>query len=114
MGIAISWFARQGWTVCVPLTDSQPYDLIVDDDGTLYRVSVKTTTRLTPQNTYEVSLRTKGGNQSRETVKFFDPNESDLLFVACMDGTNYLIPTARVEGRSTITVAGEKYADYQV
>ena len=27
LGIAIGWFATQGYTVCVPLTDSQDYDL---------------------------------------------------------------------------------------
>ena len=30
MGIAIGYFVAQGYTVSVPLTDSQDYDLIID------------------------------------------------------------------------------------
>ena len=38
LGLAIAWFTAAGWTVSVPLTDSQPYDLVVDDNGVLQRV----------------------------------------------------------------------------
>ena len=35
---AIAYFAKEGYTVCIPLTDSQDYDLIVEN-GKLWRVS---------------------------------------------------------------------------
>lgn len=31
LGVAIGWFTTHGYTMSVPLTDSQDYDLIVDD-----------------------------------------------------------------------------------
>jgi HJR/Mrr/RecB family endonuclease len=43
LGQAIAWFTRNSYTVSLPLTDSQDYDLIVDKDNVLYRVQVKTT-----------------------------------------------------------------------
>jgi hypothetical protein len=32
VGLAIGWFTSQGHTVCVHLTDSQDYDLVVEID----------------------------------------------------------------------------------
>jgi len=29
VGMAIGWCVSVGWTVCVPLTDSQEYDLVI-------------------------------------------------------------------------------------
>lgn len=45
---AIGWFGRRGLTVSVPLGDAQAYDLIVDLDGKLARVQVKTSTVFSP------------------------------------------------------------------
>lgn len=116
MGVAIGWFACAGWTVCVPLTDSQPYDLVVDaGDGVLCRVSVRTSTQRQPKGQYEVGLRTQGGNHTqRAKVRHFDPAIVDILFVACDDGTKYLIPSAAITNRSSLTVGGSKYNEFQV
>jgi hypothetical protein len=35
LGSAIAWFTAQGYTVALPITDSQHYDLIVDIEGRL-------------------------------------------------------------------------------
>lgn len=61
LGLAIGWFTSQGHTVCVPLTDSQDYDLVVDIDGKLQKVQVKTTTYKAPSGAYSVGLSVKGG-----------------------------------------------------
>jgi PD-(D/E)XK nuclease superfamily protein len=115
MGIAIGWFACQGWTVCVPLTDSQPYDLVVDDGAHgLQRVSVRTSTLKLVSGSYEVGLRTRGGNHTQRTKnKHFDPKLVELLFVACEDGSKYLIPAQEINSRSSITV-GRKHQQYRV
>jgi hypothetical protein len=91
------------------LTDSQPYDLVVDDGVRgLQRVSVKTTTQL-KRGLYEVGLRAQGGNKSQFTIRHFDKTVVDLLFVAVANGDRYLIPTAGLEARSYIRL-GDKYA----
>ncbi|HEY4409058.1 MAG TPA: group I intron-associated PD-(D/E)XK endonuclease, partial [Acidimicrobiia bacterium] len=38
LGIAIAYFSRLGVRVGIPLTDSQPYDLLIDNRGELSRV----------------------------------------------------------------------------
>lgn len=112
MGIAIAWFAAHDYTVLVPLTDSQSYDLAVDN-GTLQRVFVRTTTRVNKNGTFAVGLRTQGGNKSQFSVRSFDKGSVDLLFVACSNGDQYLIPSSKVEAKSEITV-GKKYTEYKV
>jgi hypothetical protein len=40
LGAAIDWFTRHGYFVAIPLNDSQPWDLVVEDEqGVLSRAS---------------------------------------------------------------------------
>jgi hypothetical protein len=104
---AIAYFGGIGWSVSVPLIDSQPYDLVVDDGERLQRVQVKTTTYRSPFGVYIVSLATRGGNQSFHTSKDFDPSGSDLLYVLTDDRHRYLIPTEQVSSRTSLSL-GER------
>lgn len=114
LGAAIGYFATCGYTVSIPLTDSQEYDLVVDIDGKLCKVQVKTTRQLNKNGSFNVCLSTQGGNQSwNGTVKCFDNTLVDFLFVLCGDTTRYMIPAEEVPGKRTITV-GLKYRQFQV
>lgn len=112
MGIAISWFTRNGYTVSIPITDSQEYDLVVDDGSGCLRVSVKTTTNKRG-NCYEVGLRTQGGNKTQFKVRNFDPASADLLFAACSNGDNYLIPFSAIEAKCSLGL-GKKWSEYLI
>lgn len=122
MGIAIGWFACAGYTVCVPLTDSQGYDLIVDDgEHGLQRVSVKTTTRtnrvgrakLQGGSAYVVGLRTQGGNKSQFKIRPFNHLGTELLFVACANGDRYLVPTSEFTETSELTL-GKRFDKFKI
>lgn len=116
LGIAVGYFASQGITVSLPLTDSQDYDLVVDVEGELKRVQVKTS-RHSPKNNgkYQVGLRTLGGNRSWSGVcKKFDPTKVDLLFVLTADDKKYLIPSDCIKAKSAIMVGGEAYKEFIV
>lgn len=110
LGAAIAWFTSQGACVCIPLTDSQRYDLVVETSDGLKRVQVKTCTLRAPSGVYRVELRTKGGNRSRETVKLFSADDADLLFILTDEGC-YLIPSDLVDQQNTINL-GDKYEAY--
>jgi hypothetical protein len=112
LGVAIAWFTTQGFGVSIPLTDSQDYDLVIDD-GTLKRVQVKTTTFKTEYGVYFVSLTVKGGNRtSAGLIKKFDKAKVDLLFVVTKDGESYLIPSGDVDTQ-TLNL-GEKYEKFRL
>jgi len=112
LGVAIGWFSSNGHTVCIPLTDSQDYDLIVDNSGSLFKVQVKTT-KYKENGIFIVALKTCGGNRSRIFSKLFDNTKVDLLFVLTETGQKYLIPSLEIEASSAIRL-GEKYASFLV
>lgn len=113
MGYAIAYYARKGYTVSIPLTDSQDYDLIIDDGVSLSKVQVKTTSNKQSNGNYQVGLRTCGGNRSGQKIKTFDYNSSNLLFVLTEGGDCYEIPTNIVECRNALTLC-EKYQQYRI
>lgn len=115
LGAAIAHLTQMGYTVCIPLTDSQDYDLVVEIDGKLLRVQVKTSTNKITSGAYAVGLRVLGGNQSWSGVsKLFDPTKVDALFILLDNGKRYFIPSDKIVGTSTISVGGTKYHEYEV
>ena len=113
IGAAIAYFTKLGCTVSIPLTDSQEYDLIVDMDGVLKKVQVKTTSQRKGDGPYRVQLRTCGGNQSFHTVKHFNGGLVDLMFILTASGERYLMPTNDKSPKSNM-VLGEKYREFRV
>lgn len=95
---AIAYYATLGWTVSIPLTDSQDYDIIVDDGSGLQRVQVKTS------KNRGFGLRVLGGNQSWNRVaKTFDNTKIERVFLYRLSGESYDIPAKHVTQKSTIS-----------
>lgn len=113
LGDAIAWFCAQGYDVCLPLNDSQKYDLVIDDDGRLSRVQVKTTTARNRRGRFCVDLATNGGNRSRTTRETFDPLHYEWLYVLTDDRERYLIPSHAIKAGYSI-VLGAKWPSYRV
>lgn len=114
MCYAIAYYSRLGWTVSIPITDSQDYDLLVENtDNNILKVQVKTSRYLTEEGTYQVSLKTCGGNKSGQTIKKMDKNYIDLVFVLVDDGSCYSIPTEKIESSGSMNL-GDKYSEFKV
>lgn len=113
LGAAIAYFTRQGITVCIPISESQRYDLVIEEGVELKKVQVKTTYYKKPSGLYEAALKTSGGNQSSSHIKKLDKEAIDYLFVLTEDGQQYLIPSAEIKGTSAI-ILGEKYKQFLV
>ncbi len=114
LGNAIAYFASRGWTVCIPLTDNQHYDLIVDDGNKLNRIQVKTSKCINENKTYDVELRTMGGNRSGiGKTTLFDPKKLEYVFVLTNNGNRYLIPAKKIKATCGITV-GKKWNEYKI
>jgi hypothetical protein len=103
LGAAIAFFSQQGCTVLLPLTDSQGYDLVIDD-GKLRKIQVKTTNYKLEDKYWNFNLSVKGGNQSGNTIKKFDNSSVDFVFVLCGDGTRYLIPSVAINAQGNLTL----------
>jgi hypothetical protein len=114
MCYAIAYYSRLGWTVSIPITDSQDYDLLVENtDNNILKVQVKTSRYLTEGGTYQVSLKICGGNKSGQTIKKMDKNYIDLVFVLVDDGSCYSIPTEKIESSGSMNL-GDKYSEFKV
>jgi hypothetical protein len=108
VGHAISYFTRMGVVVSIPLNDSQPYDLVIDLNGSLKRVQVKTTTSDT------VALRTMCGNQSFHTTKHFEHTTSDFLYAMMDTGESWLIPTEAFTNGNSLKLTSKTYEKYKL
>ena len=52
LGMAIAYFTTKGYTVSIPLNDTQDYDLVIERCNKLYTVQVKATGCKTKYNVY--------------------------------------------------------------
>lgn len=112
LGVAIGYFTSIGYTVGIPLTDSQDYDLIIDDGNHLGRVQVKTCSY--KRKSYEVNLSVKGGNRtSVGKLKKFDNTNCDYLFIVTEKLDKYLIPSQELVAKYNL-VLGPKYKKYLI
>ena len=83
-------------------------------DGHLIRVQVKTSGQLR-NGRWTVAICTRGGNQSwNGLTKVIDPTLCEYLFVLVGDGRRWFIPTDALECRTSLTLGGSKYAEYEV
>lgn len=111
---AINYFMTNGYEVCLPIGDKRPYDLIVEQDGELFRVQVKYAGYYQEAKKYKAALRTMGGNQSFHTAKKYRDNDFDLLFIYVENGRKFLIPWKKLENRNSISIEAGKFAQYEV
>lgn len=83
---AIAFFTREGYSVCLPLTDSQKFDLVVVKERP-ETVQIKTTTCKNSRGHYIVDLRTRGGNHTqRGKASLREDGDYELLFVLTEEG----------------------------
>lgn len=107
LGRAIRYFTSLGQTVLIPLTDSQSYDLVVDIQGSLKRVQVKSA------NKNIVRLRVLSSRAGgKYTIKSFKRDDYDLLYAVTPRG-DYLIDTQYITQGSEITL-NDKWAPFLV
>lgn len=112
LGVAIGFFSLNKYTVAIPLSDSQDYDLIVEKDSILNRVQIKTTKAIR-NNSYVCHLRVCGGNRSGiGKSKYFDATKCEFLFVLCDNGDRYLIPSTLIHNMTTLNM--NKYLSFRV
>ena len=104
--MAIGYFGSQGYTVSIPLNDTQDYDLIVEINGELKKVQVKATNQKVGE-AYKVPLRSISGT-TKKVYKTVKETDIDLLFCLCGDGTMYLIPKNLIVNTNTIALVKEK------
>ena len=92
---ALATFTKIGCDVSLPITESAPYDIIVDDHNALHKVQVRFT------SSDEVDLRRIHSNASGYVIKKPKKGAYDWLYVLNSDNEEFLI-TIDLSGRRSI------------
>ena len=105
LGRAIAYYTAKCIPVLIPLNDTQKYDLAIEKDNKLQRVSVKTTQGLNKTKTYyEVQLKNSGGSSGKSSIRKFDNTSCDIVFIVTITGVMYEIPSSEINTVSTLTL----------
>ena len=99
LGAAIAYYTSKMYIVSIPLNDNQGYDLIVDKNGILRRIQVKTS-KLKKVNSYWVELSNN--------------KNYDDLFILLEDGKKFEIPFNDIKQINRTIVIQKKYLKYQI
>lgn len=116
LGQAIAYFTSKGYDVALPLTDSADWDLIVEVDGELKRVQVKTSSQLEESGIMKFNADVKGGNMSfNKPAKTIQQQGWDLIFLHhLVTGKQALIPKEILTTKGQINIGGKKYSEYLI
>lgn len=108
---AIGYFGVNGYTVSIPLNDTQEYDLIVDDGTKLMKISCKATGAHSKSGASIVGLRNCGGTNGSVYGRECEKN-NDFVFVINECGDMWLLPQNILTSNSM--VLGDKYSQYKL
>jgi len=112
LGMAIAYFTTNGYTVSIPLNDTQDYDLVVEKGGVLKSVQVKATGCKTSRGNFQVALKSCGGTKG-DTYKTILETSVDYVFIFNENKEMYLIPKKDIKNKSTLNLC-DKYKKYIV
>lgn len=107
LALAIGYYGSIGYTVSLPLNDTQDYDLIVDDGQKLNKVQVRCTGQSNGFGGYHVSVRSCGGTKGT-SYSHVKNTDIDFLFVVCTNGWMFEIPKKEITQSSTISLYDRK------
>lgn len=112
LGIGIAYYASNGYTVSIPLNDTQDYDLIVDKNNKIKRVQVKSSGCRTKYGNYQVALKSCGGTRGT-TYKTLIETNIDELFIVTEDLGMYVLPKEEINNKSTLNICS-KYEKFKI
>lgn len=110
VGVAISYYALRGM-VSIPLQPCD-YNLIFDNGEFLYKVKVISCSFKTKYGVFSASVKTSGGNQPNSSIKKFDKNSCDFVFVLTSEMDMYEIPSDEIQSKHQISL--NIYSEFKV
>ena len=111
MSMGIAYFGANGYTVNIPLNDTQWYDFVVEKDGIFQTVQCKAT----GSSDNVISLRSCGGTKG-SSYDFALDHPIDYIFCIDKDINMYLIPAQDLRDfgvNKQITLRTQKSANGQ-
>ena len=103
LSMAINYFTCKGYTVSIPLNDTQWYDLIIEKDGKFETVQCKAT----QTQSDKIDFRSTGGTKGTSYDNLLNHSELDWLFCVNKDLNMWLIPIKDITTTKQVTLRSE-------
>ncbi len=87
---------KKGWDVSVPIGDRLPYDLVLDVEGTLLKIQVKSAWFDSIKQNYVVDNRRTKTNRRKMVREEYDDSDFDLAILYIEDLNVYYIMPSEV------------------
>lgn len=101
--MAINYFTVKGYTISLPINDTQWYDLIIEKDGIFETVQCKATQTIDGT----IDFRSTGGTKGTEYDNLKNHSELDWLFCVDKDLNMWLFPVKELTNKNRITLRTE-------
>jgi hypothetical protein len=111
---AVAYFTGNTESVFIPFSDTDKYDLVVDNKGILNRIQCKYSDDKEKSGGYIVDLRTFGGYREKTYHTKYLKEDFDFLFVLCGNGNRYLIPRDKIDNKSIIVLGIKSWSEYKI
>lgn len=100
LSMAINYFTIMGYTISIPINDTQWYDLVIEKNGVFETIQCKAT------QTKEkvIDLRSTGGTNGGVYDNIFNHSELDYLFCVDNEFNMWLIPVKEITTKTAITL----------
>ena len=103
LSMAINYFTLQGYTVSLPINDTQWYDIVIEKDGKFETVQCKATQ--TKED--KIDFRSTGGTKGKVYDNLLNHSELDYLFCVNKDLNMWLIPVKDITTTNQISLRTE-------
>ena len=103
LSMAINYFTCKGYTISIPLNDTQWYDLIIEKDGKFETVQCKAT----QTQSGKIDFRSTGGTKGTIYDNLLNHSELDWLFCVNKDLNMWLIPIKDITTTKQVTLRTE-------
>ncbi len=103
LSMAINYFTIQGYTISLPINDTQWYDLIIEKDNQFFTVQCKAT----QTENDSIDLRSTGGTKGSVYDNVLNHSKLDYLFCVNKDLKMWLIPVKDITTSKQITLRTE-------
>ncbi len=103
LSMAINYFTIQGYTISLPINDTQWYDLIIEKDNQFFTVQCKAT----QTENDSINLRSTGGTKGSVYDNVLNHSKLDYLFCVNKDLKMWLIPVKDITTSKQITLRTE-------
>ncbi len=105
----VTALVQQGWEVFLPPFGNATCDIVaIDNEGKIFKIEVKYTSRRASAFTWQVSLRQTRANRKEMISKKFNAGNSDILaiYIAAEDKIHFM-ETSSLDGRTSINIGKE-------